>query len=413
MKAQITNRLLKGLKPTGKGYDINDTELPGFGLRISAEGEPISYSVRYRTPNGRRQRIKIGSARVLTPMQARDEAKMTLADVVRGKDPQEIKKRLRGIQTLGKFIDEEYATHELTHRKSGVATLNRLKACFREFWNRPLSDRNMNAAILSWRARRIKQELSHGTINRDIASLRSVFSHAVRLGLVSENPLKGIRQLRTDPSSNIRYLKENEEKRLFAALDKREEWMRRKRESANAWREKVGYEILPDYNSVSFVDHLKPMVILSLNTGMRRGEIFGIEWRDVDLKQANLTIRGEITKNGKTRHVPLNETAQAVLRKWKFQTSGEGHVFKSPRSGSRFSNVDAAWRNLLEAAKISDFRWHDIRHHFTSKLVMQGVDLNTVRELLGHGDIKMTLRYAHLAPKVKADAVARLDKAHA
>jgi len=102
----------------------------------------------------------------------------------------------------------------------------------------------------------------------------------------------------------------------------------------------------------------------------------------------------------------LNAISLKVLNDWRQQTSGNGLVFINSKTGKMFDNVNKAWDGILTAAGIENFRWHDMRHHFASKLVMKGVDLNTVRELLGHSAIKMTLRYAHLAPEHKANAVA-------
>jgi len=154
----------------------------------------------------------------------------------------------------------------------------------------------------------------------------------------------------------------------------------------------------------------------------------------VDLAAKRLTVAGKTAKNSNTRHIPLNADALAALVKWRDQTQDDGLVFVSPKTGGPFDNVNTAWREVLEVAKlkapkqkatkkslpeppkaktvkgsqVQGFRWHDMRHTFASRLVQSGVDLNTVRELLGHGDIKMTLRYAHLAPETKATAVERI-----
>jgi len=156
------------------------------------------------------------------------------------------------------------------------------------------------------------------------------------------------------------------------------------------------------------------MVVISLNTGVRLGELFQLTWRDVDLEHRNLTIQGTTAKSGKTRHIPLNTEALWALREWKGQgTDRTGFVFPGRVSRRELNNVRRSWLGVLDDAEISRFRWHDLRHTFASRLVMAGVDLNTVRELLGHADYKMTLRYAHLAPEHKAAAVAKLIPAGA
>ena len=122
-------------------------------------------------------------------------------------------------------------------------------------------------------------------------------------------------------------------------------------------------------------------------------------------------MRPSSEKSSKLIHIPMNETLTKTLTTWKEQTgrNGDELVFPSPITGEVMDNCKRAWGGVLKAANVKKFRWHDMRHDFASQLVMKGVDLNTVRELLGHADMKMTLKYAHLAPKVKRTAVNLLD----
>lgn len=142
-----------------------------------------------------------------------------------------------------------------------------------------------------------------------------------------------------------------------------------------------------------YVDHLTPVVRIAMNIGMRRGELLSMTWADINWEAKMLTIQAENAKSGRQRHIPLNVEAMEVLQRWGGQ-AGErrtGKVFE-------VSDIKKGWGKLIADARIEQFRFHDLRHHFASRLARAGVDLNTVRELLGHADITMTLRYAHLAP---------------
>lgn len=246
------------------------------------------------------------------------------------------------------------------------------------------------------------------TINRRVGILKSVLSKAALWGCIEQSPLKGMKRLRIDKMGRVRFLSNYEDKRLRGALEDREKEERLKRDRYNEWLLTRHKEPIPALDG-QFVDHLRPLVLLALNTGMRRGEIFNLRWADVHLKGKQLTVRGEQAKSGNTRYLPLNNEAFATLVAWRNQTTGDGLVFPSPTTGERLIHIKRSWAGLLKRAQIHDFRFHDLRHTFASRLVMAGVDLNTVRELLGHSSIDMTLRYAHLAPEHKADAVAKLN----
>lgn len=157
-----------------------------------------------------------------------------------------------------------------------------------------------------------------------------------------------------------------------------------------------------------------PIVLLALNTGLRRSELLHLQWKDVDLNDKWITVVGASAKNAETRRLALNTEAAAILTGWLEQrqsipeeekqsrtTPVEDFVFPR-RGGGRLKRIDAAWRGIV---KLANFRFQDLRHHFASRLVQSGVDLNTVRELLGHADIAIVVRYAHLSPDRLATAV--------
>lgn len=189
----------------------------------------------------------------------------------------------------------------------------------------------------------------------------------------------------------------------------RENQLKLQRKSANQWRNNRNYSLLPEFAEEECCNYLMPMILLSINTGLRQGELFNLKWSMVDLSEGSIILSGNITKNNTSRYIPLNNEAMGLMQNlYKNSALKEGLVFPS-KNNQPFNNIKRSWSSVLNKAQIKDFRWHDLRHHFASKLVMAGVDLNTARELLGHSDIKMTLRYAHLAPEYKINAVKKID----
>ena len=406
MKMKITKRLLEQTKLKEKPYEINDAELKGFTLRIQPTGH-MSYYVRFRDQSNKQNRLKLGTSSTLTPVQARDMAKKVLAEIAQGEDPLK-SKRKRNNRTLRDFIDNEYAPWARSTQKSGDTTVKNLKTFFIDMLDKPLNEINL-WHIEKWIHQQNKRGLKGVTINRYIAYLRSALSKAVELGIIEEHPLKNLKKIDTEEEEIIRYLESDELERLLKALDHREEKIRIKRISANQWRKQRGYKLQKNLYDDVFADHLKAMVVISMNTGLRRGELLQMKWGDVNFNTKILTVVAGNAKSKKARHIPLNNTAYQVLRDWKRQSGKiDGLIFSN--NGKCFTNVNRAWKGVLKDSDIIDFRWHDLRHHFASSLVMGGVDIYTVKDLLGHSEVKITEKYAHLAPDHKSAAVAVLDE---
>ncbi|MGC8099860.1 phage integrase [Metapseudomonas otitidis] len=404
MKTKITQKLLNGLEPQEKPYRIHDTEQPGLFLRVQPTGH-VSYMVTW----GRNREKSLGRVGRLTLAQARAEAARYLADAYEHGEPLAVieGRTAATSPTLRAFINDTYLPWFKAHHRGYQKTEHTLTTCFGPIMNQRLVDitsRDLEQIRTDW----LNSGNKPSTANRKMGSISGVFSRAVDWNYLDASPLDKVKALKVDAKGRIRYLLKDEAKALWDALDAREERMRAERDTANQWRAERKQEPMADLRAVAFTDHLKPMVTLSLNTGLRRGELFNLRWAHVNLTGKTITVSGEGAKTADTRHIPLNSGALATLEAWKKQNEASGYVFPG-KNGERMTDVKTAWVELLKNAGVKGFRWHDMRHDFASRLVMAGVPLNTVRDLLGHSDIKMTLRYAHLAPDSKARAVELLQ----
>jgi len=384
----------KAAQPGVKPFEVYDSRLPGLTLRVQPSGVR-SYYARI----GRSRRVALGKVGELTPDEARERCQRVLGNIAHGRPP------LAGIdgtdaETLGAFIQSTYAPWLRANRpRSAEATLSTLERHFGRWGAEPLTAISLERAE-TWKTARLAEGLKPTSVLRYAAALSGVLTRAEKLGRIGMNPMRRMDKPRIDRTPKVRYLDAAEEKRLREALAERDAEMRAARDSANVWRRARKHDPLPVL--AHYGDHLTAAVLLSINTGMRRGELLALRWSSVDTKGKQLTVEGSTSKSQQTRHIPLNAEALEVLKHWKGQASDTERVFPVDTS------FKTAWSALLERAKISRFRWHDLRHHFASRLVQAGVPLNTVRELLGHGSLAMTLRYAHLAPDQKREAVAKL-----
>ncbi len=221
---------------------------------------------------------------------------------------------------------------------------------------------------------KLKQDMAPATVNLHLTLLKHLYTKAIDWGKTETNPAKPVKFFRAN-NARVRYLTEEEEVRLTAVLPP-EHWSK---------------------------------VVVAIHTGLRRGEQFALQWASVNFQTHVLTIPR--SKHGEARHIPMNDLVVEVLRSLPSRLKST-YVFPSqtgtsPLNANNF--INRVWKAALKKANLTALHWHDLRHTFTSRLVMAGVDLRTVQELMGHKTIAMTLRYAHLSPTHQREAVQRLN----
>lgn len=216
------------------------------------------------------------------------------------------------------------------------------------------------------------QTVGPRTVNLELALLRHMLKKAEDWGYLKNNPAQKVKPFR-EPPGRIRYLNREEYTRLLTIC-----------------------KLIPG---------LFEIVLTALETGMRKGELMGLTWNDVDLERRDITF--DRTKNNQTRYIPISDALFPVLKQLAKNRKGL-LVFTKP-NGTPYGDP---YHRLIRACKwagITNFRFHDLRHTFASYLAMSGVNISTVQKLMGHKRIEMTMKYTHLSNSYLRAAVNRTD----
>jgi integrase len=321
--------------------------------------------IRYLGPDGRIRRESTGET-------FKRDAEYVLScrrkEVKEGKTPEVKKIKNHSFRELAEhYMSWAERQRSFNSKKYFIEDLKK------EFANCPL--RAFSTRLVEeYQTKKLTSGKKPATANRHLATLKHMFAKAVEWEMVEEPVLKKVRRVKLLPENNrrLRFLSKEECKALINSCN----------------------------------SHLKPIVVTALNTGMRKEEILSLEWeKHVDLNHGFILL--DVTKNGERREIPINQTLRDTLQKL-VRHINSPYVF-TDGEGNRFKDVKKSFKSAVRKAGIKDFRLHDCRHNFASHLVMAGVDLTTVKELLGHKTLAMTLRYAHLAPSHKVKAVDLLD----
>jgi integrase len=327
-------------------------KMPGSGV----------WWIRYADADGRIRREKVGNRGAALKLYRKRKTQ-----VLQG---EKLPENFRAKPTLFSELADVALAWSKAHKISSADDATRMKR-IRETFDGWTAESITSQDIEKWFS---SQSWKPATFNRYKALFSLTYRLGINSGKVKSNPARTVKT-RTENNARTRFLSAVEETSLRQKI-----------------AEKCA-ERLPEFE-------------IALHTGMRRSEQYGLTWECVDFEKRILTIPR--SKHGGARYVFVNDAALSALRVlWKF-SNGTGRVFSNGYRSKTSYGARAWFEDCVEAANIENFTWHCLRHTFASNLVMQGVDIRTVQELMGHKTIQMTLRYAHLAPQHQLAAVQRL-----
>ncbi|MBY6155927.1 tyrosine-type recombinase/integrase [Pseudooceanicola nitratireducens] len=357
---KINETFCKKAEAPEKGNKVyRDTEVTGFGLRVTAAGAR-AFVLNY-TIHGRERRKTIGAFPTWSAAAAREEAKRLRRQVDQGIDPLAEEQELRKAPRLSDLYDEYERVHLPTLSKRGAQDQ-------KSMWRKHILPKLGTTLVRDLSSRQIDDLHAEVTktgptrANRVLESLRKALNLAVRWGWIDANPANGFKKNRED--ARERHLSETEYKKVFDALNRMPN-----QQAANAIR------------------------LLAL-TGARRSEVLTMEWKDLDLELGLWNRPPEKSKDRKPKRITISNAAVSCLLDMR-KSAEHGFVFPTSK-GTPMPDLKRPWAWLKKETGITDLRIHDLRHSFASLLISSGETLETIGKLLGHSQHQTTLRYAHL-----------------
>ena len=217
-----------------------------------------------------------------------------------------------------------------------------------------------------------ERHLANATVNRYRAMLSKIFNLGIQNKSITANPITDLKKLKVR-NLKTRFLTLDEEARL--------------------------------YNTVAKTHpYLKNIITCALQTGMRKGEILNLKWVNIDMEYRFIELLE--TKSGKSRRIPISDSLYDVLNSLPITSE---YVFVNPETNKPYTDLKRSFKTVLKQAGIYNFRFHDLRHTFATRLAECNIDLIVIKELLGHSKIDTTMRYAHAVPKRKIEAITILN----
>jgi site-specific recombinase XerD len=329
------------------------------------------YFADYRL-NGRRIRKNLGSSKKIAELALKDiEVKVAKGEL--GFD-----KRDEGLEKIfNDYLSYSKTNHAPNTYKRYRAIIDNFKRFLSEYpYLRMISQLNPRT-FEDYKAFRQEEEAENKTINIELQTLRAMFNLAKTWGYAKENPTDTVKKMRITNHITPRFLRDYEIKQLL--------------EACNEWEYPIFYTFL--------------------NTGMRKSELLNLTWDDVDFERRKVKIIEKADWSPKTneRQIPINEGLLEVLKRLEAHKRGK-HVFHDKGQQIESNRLRKRLMSLTKRCGFSDVtKLHSLRHTFASHLVMKGVDLPTVKKLMGHADIDTTMIYSHLADEHVDKAVEKLE----